>query len=191
MADEALIPAEEPQAVDEFAVEGGSSTAGKLKILLFVAAVIAVECLLAWLYIPAAGRTAAMAGAAAEENPDAEAEDELQQAAEEPADWTEVDLGEFSVVSYQPASGTALRVDFQLWGMVHEEEYEELLSLLEHRRHRFREEIQFTVRSAVITELTDERLGLIKRKALEKANKVLGKPLLRVLIFDGFSLIEQ
>jgi hypothetical protein len=195
MPEQALIPTEDPQPGDEFAADdGGSSFFAKIKILLFVTAVIAVECLLAWLYLPSVSKTAEMAGAAIETGSQAEASPNQGQTQESPADladWIEVDLGEFSVVSYQPVSGTTLRIDFHLWGMVHEKDYDALLTRMEDHLHRFREQIHFTVRSAEVTDLTDARLALIKRKTLERTNKILGKPLLRVVIFDDFSLIEQ
>jgi hypothetical protein len=190
MPEPAPLPTEDLAAIEQLATaESRPSIFVRIRILLFVTLVIAAECVLAWLYLPSASRTAAMAGAALEA--DSPAQDQPQKPEGELADWVEVDLGEFSVVAYQPVSGTTLRIDFHLWGMVHEKDYNELLTLMEDHLHRFREQIHFTIRSAEITDLTDARLGLIKRKALERTNKILGKPLLRVVIFDDFSLIEQ
>ena len=106
-------------------------------------------------------------------------------------DRLEVDLGEFSVTAYQPTSETTLRIDFHLWGMVHEDDYDEFLTLMEDNLHRFREQVIVTVRGADITDLTDPGLGLVKRRVLQKTNKILGKPLLRVVILDDYSFIEQ
>ena len=181
---------EDQQSAGELEAEvGGTSLFAKIRILLFVAVVIAAECLLAWLYLPSLSKTTAMAEAAssAESSPD-------QDQANEPADltdWIEVDLGEFSVVAYQPAAGTTLRIDFHLWGMVHMDDEDEFLTLMEDHLHRFREQIHFTFRSAEINDLTDAGLGLIKRQTIERTNRILGKPLLRVVIVDDFSLIEQ
>jgi hypothetical protein len=195
MPEQSPPPSEDPQAADQLAATGGgTSLLAKIRILLFLALVIAAECFLAWLYLPSAAKTAEMAGAAL--GADAPAEPATNQGPspapeDDLAGWVEVDLGEFSVVSYQPVSGTALRVFFHLWGMVHENDYNEFLTLMEDHLHRFREQIHFTVRSAEITDLTDPRLALIKRKTLESTNKILGKPLLRVVILDNFSVIEQ
>jgi hypothetical protein len=195
MAEQTPLPSESLEAVDPFAAgAGGPSVFAKIRILLFVTLVIAAECLLAWLYLPSASKTAALAEAAMGADSQAvtsTGQDQSQKPADEVADWVEVDLGEFSVVSYQPAAGTTLRIDFHLWGMVHRKDHNEFLALMEDHLHRFREQIHFTIRSAEITDLTDARLGLIKRKALERTNKILGKPLLRVIIFDDFSMIEQ
>jgi hypothetical protein len=194
MPEDLNIPTEDPQADDQFAsVPGGVSLFAKIRILLFVAVVIAAECLLAWLYLPSASETTTAVQAAVDASPqiDAPTEDKTQVPEDELAELTEVDLKEFCIAVYQPVSGTTLRVDFHLWGMVDEKDQNELLNLLEEHQHRLREQIQFTIRSAEITDLTDARMGLIKRTALERANKTIGKPLLRALIFDDFSLIEQ
>jgi len=195
MPEQSPLPSEDPQAADQFAAtEGGTSILAKVRILLFLALVIAAECFLAWLYLPSASKTAEMAGVALGAEAPAETatrQDPSPTPADDLTGWVEVDLGEFNVVSYQPVSGTALRVYFRLWGMVHESDYNEFLTLMEDHLHRFREQIYFTVRSAEIADLTDPRLALIKRKTLESTNKILGKALLRVVIFDNFSVIEQ
>ncbi len=118
-------------------------------------------------------------------------QDGQQEEEEDLGDQVEVDLGEFSVTAFQPISNTTLRIDFHLFGTVGKEDEEEFLTLMDYNRHRFREQVIVTVRSADITDLTDAGLGLIKRKVLEKTNKTLGKPLLRVVIFSEFSFLEQ
>jgi len=195
MPEPSPLPSEDPQVADQFAApEGGTSILAKVKILVFLALVIAAECFLAWLYLPSASKTAEMAGVAlGAEAPAEPAADQGQSSTPEDdlTGWLEVDLGEFTVMSYQPVSGSTLRVYFHLWGRLHETDHEEFLALMEAHLHRFREEIQFAVRSAEIADLTDPRLALLKRKTLERTNKTLGKPLLRVVIFDDFSMIEQ
>jgi hypothetical protein len=195
MPEETPLPIDDPQAGDHLAAaEVGPSLFAKVRILIFVTLVIAAECALAWLYLPSAAQTADMVGAAAETDAQAAASSDPSQSPQpedELAGCVEVDLGEFSVVAYQPATGTTLRIDFHLWGMVHQDEADELLTLMNEQLHRFREQIHSTVRSAAITDLTDARLALIKRKAREGANIILGKPLLQDVIFDDFSLIEQ
>jgi len=42
-----------------------------------------------------------------------------------------------------------------------------------------------------VTDLTDAGLGLLKRKILEKSNRILGRPLLQTIIFSEFSFVEQ
>jgi flagellar FliL protein len=100
-------------------------------------------------------------------------------------------LGEFSVTAYQPATNTTLRIEFNLYGTVGVKEQKEFMTLLEENQHRFREQVIVIVRSAEITDLTDAGLGLIKRKIMEKTNRMIGKPYLQSVIFSDFSFIEQ
>jgi len=190
MSGQETNPTEDQAASAE--LEAKSSILAKIKILAFLAGVIALECLAAYLYLPSAAETAALAEAtlATPEEGQAPTED-AETEEEELADQVEVDLGEFSVTAFQPISNTTLRIDFHLFGTVRAEDEAEFLSLMEENLHRFREQVNITVRSADITDLTDAGLGLVKRKILEKTNRTLGKPLLRVVIFSDFSFIEQ
>jgi len=188
-----LIDAELP-AVEETAPEAGKfSILGKIKVILFVAGVIVVECMVTYLYIPSATETTAMAEAALGVKPPA-GETVAHGLPLEPGDLTdyvEVDLETFSVTAFQPISNTTLRIDFHLFGTVGIDDEKEFLALRKENLHRFREQVIVTVRSADITDLTDAGLGLLKRKILEQTNRTFGKPLLRTVIFSDFSFIEQ
>jgi len=192
MPDQDEINAEQELAEEEAAQPTARSpimTALKIGAVLLV--LIVGECLVAYLYLPSAADTAAMAnatfnGQVVDEGIMGEEEEE-----EELVDQVEIDLGEFSVTSFQPVSNSTLRIDFHLFGTVETENEEEFLTLMDDNMHRFREQVIVTVRSADITDLTDAGLGLIKRKILEKTNKITGKPLLRTVIFSEFSFIEQ
>ncbi len=177
------------------AVTEKSSILAKIRVALFVTVVIALECLAAYMYLPSAQVTAELAqgtlATASAEEAAMQDQDARQDDEEDLADQVEVDLGEFSVTAYQPISSTTLRIDFHLFGTVGREDEDEFLLLWEASLHRFRDQVILTVRSAEITDLTDAGLGLIKRRVLEKANKTLGKPLLRVVIFSEFSFLEQ
>jgi hypothetical protein len=195
MPSEAENPNENAAADTESAsAEPKSSLLGKAKILGFVLAVIVVECLVASLYVPSAAETAALAGAAvgAKAKAEAPAEEDVPKEAEaEAAEQLEVDLGQFSVTAFQPASNTTLRIDFRLFGTVAAKDEKDFLRLKEENLHRFRDQVIVNIRSADIADLTDAGLGVIKRKILEKTNRTLGKPLLRTVIFSDFSFIEQ
>jgi flagellar basal body-associated protein FliL len=162
----------------------------KLKIPLFIAAVVVVECGVAiWLFPPAADSSAS-AETAPQALPEPAAPEETG-SEKEAAAQSEVDLGAFSVTSFQPSSNSTFRIDFHLYGLVNNLEKEQFLSLLEENQHRFRDQIIITIRSAEIADLSDAGLGQIKRKILEKTNRILGKPLLRSVIFSEFLFIEQ
>ena len=58
---------ENPQAEEQApAASAKTNLLGKIKILLFVALVIAVECVVAYWYLPKTAETAALAGSAME-----------------------------------------------------------------------------------------------------------------------------
>ena len=182
---------------------------GKLVALSFLVAVIGGECLVACFYLPsvAASQPSVAEHAAAGEEP---AHDHAEEHAK-PASQREVDLGKFSLTSFQPATNTTLLIDFHLFGTVAnehggEEEAsghggghgeaeavpdDEFSRRYEKHKHRIRDQIITIVRSAEITDFADPSLGLIRRKILEKSNRTLGKPLLEEVIFSDFSLIEQ
>jgi flagellar basal body-associated protein FliL len=103
----------------------------------------------------------------------------------------EVDLGQFSLTTLQPASNTTLLVDFHLFGTVTSENEAMATELIERHKHRVRDQVLTTVRSAEIADLTDPGLGLIKRQILEKTNRALGKPILQGVIFSDFLVVEQ
>ena len=191
MAQELSAPNENPQAEEQApAAATKTNPFGKIKILLFVALVIAVECVVAYWYLPKTAETAALAGSAVENKVESKTKAK-QDAEDEQNRQVEVDLGEFNVTAYQPASNTTLRIDFHLYGTVAAKDQKDFMTRLEENLHRFRGQILETVRSSEITDLTDAGLGLVKRKIMDKTNRMLGKQLLQTIIFSDFSFIEQ
>jgi flagellar basal body-associated protein FliL len=191
MAQERSTPDENLDVRDQTpAPAAKSSIVGKIKILLFVAIVIGAECTVVYWYLPSAAETAALAGSAVEKKE--ETKTALKHEVEkEQNSQVEVDLGEFNVTAYQPASNTTLRIDFHLYGTVATADQKSFMSRLEENQHRFREQVIVIVRSSEITDLTDAGLGLVKRKIMDKTNRMLGKQLLQTIIFSDFSFIEQ
>jgi len=172
----------------------GNGLVGKLLIAGFMGAVVAVECLLAYMFIPSADQVAALA----EQNmtkklPSTLAEAGLASSHGHGHDEStvEIDLGEYTITVSQPSAGTALRVDFHLAGTVLEEEETEARHFMERHPARFREIVLYEIRNSEPEDLRDPVLGLIKRRILEKSNALFGKPILKSLIFDEFSYIEQ
>ena len=162
---------------------GGRAPLGKIKLLLMVLAVVLVECVIAYLWLPDVTESEARAAA---ESPDVAESLTSELAEEEEVTQIEVDMGDYSVTAYQPVSSTTLRIDFHLYATVGEEDSEEFLTLKEGNDARLREQVNVIVRGADIADLTDPGLGLIKRRILEKTNRILGKPLLRGVIFSDF-----
>jgi hypothetical protein len=102
-----------------------------------------------------------------------------------------VNLGEFSVTSFQPASNSTLRIDFRLYGIVRQSDDKEFAKLMEENKHRFRDQVIVIMRSAGVGDLSDAGLGLIKRKILDRSNRIFGRPVLQSIVFSDFSFIEQ
>ena len=174
------------------AKSAGGSMMGKLMICGFMAVVVVVECLLAFVFIPSAEEVAALA----EEKmikklPATVGLDDLVVQDGKAAAAVEVELGEYTITVSQANSNLSLRVDFQLYGTVLEKEKSQLASAMERHKHRFRDQILVEIRNSDVEDLSDPALGLIKRRILEKSNALLGKPLLQSIVFSQFSYIEQ
>ena len=160
----------------------------KITMLAVVLAVMTVECLAAYLYIPSADELATAAGASmAAESPPAPV---VEEATPKPA-LNEVDMGEYRIMAVQPLTNTNLRIDFKLYGMVTEADQVEFVDLFDKNKHRLRDQVITMVRGSDMTDLTDAGLGLIRRRILETTNHTLGKPLLHAVIFSDFSVVEQ
>ncbi len=184
-----------------------------IKIALFVSLIIGIECGAALFLLPDASATAASSieskaepkaegkekekSKEKEKDKEKEAKHETKKTAASGDDedgeeaQIEVDLGQFSVTAFQPATNTTLRIDFHLYGTVGSAEEKDFATKLEENQHRFRDQVIVTLRSSELSDLTDAGLGLIKRKIMDKTNRMFGKPLLRSVIFSDFSFIEQ
>lgn len=162
-------------------------------VLAFILCVVVVECLIAYLCIPSVTPAEVLAGPATHAQPPVEAshaKDTKEKGGESAPEQSEVDLGEFTVMAFQPASNSTLRIAFHLYGTVGASDATEFAARLKESQHRFREQVIVTLRSAEVTDLTDAGLGLLKRTILEKTNAILGKPLLKTVIFSDFSFVE-
>ncbi|MDA7951166.1 MAG: hypothetical protein MPJ24_06725 [Pirellulaceae bacterium] len=103
----------------------------------------------------------------------------------------EVDLGVFNFTAYQPNSKVNSHISFHIYGTVEEEHQINFTELLTRNERRFREQVIVTVRKSSPEELADPTLGLIKRKILDKTNRLLGKAMLKTIIFSDFSYTNQ
>ena len=183
--------AEQPLENSEEALEqtGSSSLMGKLKVVGLVAAVVLVECGVAYMLIPSATADAQSSEAAIQEAEAGLAGNEKEEAEDE--EEVEVDMGEFRVTSYQPATDTTFRVNFHLYGTVAKDDMDDFEELKQANEARLREQVNVIVRAAEIPDLTDPTLGLIKRRILDKINRILGRQLVRGVIFSEMSFVEQ
>jgi flagellar FliL protein len=166
----------------------------RVKIGGFLLIVVLVECAVAAMFIPSADQTAAMGHAPAAAPASSESHGSGEMVDPEKTvnvEKHEIDLGEFGVTSFQPATNTALRIDLHLFATVLVADEAETHKLLEENQHRFRDQVLVILRSAEMSDLTDAGLGLIKRRILEKTNRTLGKHLIQEVVISDFSFIEQ
>ena len=161
-------------------------------VAVLVAVVILTECLLAYLMIPSSADVETWAKGKTEEKAEAGEHGETGKTSHDSAHpEMEVDLGKFNVVIHQPSSQVTLRVNFHLICTVLEEEHTEFEHLLEKHQHRLRDHTIFEIRNCAVEDLTDPGLALLKRRILAKSNDLLGKPMMRSVVFSDYSFIEQ
>ena len=158
---------------------------GKLKIIVLVVTIMIVECGLAYWFFGAAAPNPAES--AETHGKHVEEEDE----GHDDGEGVEISLGDFDVTAFQPTSNTTLRVSFKLYATVRPNDEAAVTTLIEERKHRFREQVLEIIRSSEMNDLTDPVLGLIKRKILEKTNRLLGKAMIKGIVFSDFSYYEQ
>lgn len=168
----------------------GRGLVGRLLIGTFMAMVIGSECMLAYFWLPSAEQVAAKVEELAKEEDAEAAGKQAKQEDEEAIAVVEVDLGKFSITNHTLASEATFRVDFHLWGTVAESDKSEFDALFERNKHRFQDRVNVEMRDSTVDALTDSGLGLIKRRILTKSNTVLGKALLRSVLFAEYSFVE-
>jgi flagellar FliL protein len=162
---------------------------GRLLIVAFMGAVVISECLFAYFWLPSADEVAAQVELIAlQAQTKAQAEQENQ--ADQAVLTVEVDLGPFDVTNHKLDSGGTFRVDFHLWGTVAEEDLEEFNELFQRNKNRFRNQVIEEIRASKVDNLEEAGLDLIKRRFLEKSNTLLGKPLLRSVVFADYTFVE-
>jgi flagellar basal body-associated protein FliL len=177
----------------------------KVVVLGLILAVIGAECLFAFVYVTMATEksthsedAAATAKPGKHEAPpgDAHKKEQHSKAGEHGetgamGEEHEIDMGEYSLTAFQPAANTTLLINFHLYGTITGEDLGFFEASYEGNKHRIRDQVLTTIRSAEIADLTDPGLGLIKRQILEKTNRTLGKPILQGIVFSDFVAVEQ
>ena len=164
----------------------------KMIVAAFLTVLAVTECLLAYFLIPSAEQVAARAEAhAAAHQKQQEDEEHGEHGGIDHDSVVEVELGQYSITSHQPASNMTLRIDFDLTATVDKKQQSEFQHIFGNHEHRLRDTVIFEIRNAELTDLTDPGLGLIKRRILEKSNRMFGKPLLHNIMFSNYSFYEQ
>lgn len=166
-----------------------SSLLARLMIAGFMASVVGAECLFAYLWLPSEAEVAAQMEQIAEEATKAE-EEKKGNHEEEEAVEIEVDLGTFQTTNHRLQTQSTIRTEFHLFGTVAESEAEEFRELYARNENQLRDKIITEIRNSEVTDLEDPALVLIKQKFLKISNGVLGKPLLRKIIFSEYKFVE-
>ena len=182
----------EASAEETAAQDGGKSKLRKMLLIGgFVTGAAAVQLIIAMMFLSTFASSAQSDAESLEEQVDEAIEKELVTSNGHGDSMIEVELGEYTVTSFQPSSEITLRIDFHLFGTIAQGDQSEFASRFERNKNRVREQIIVTTRNAELTDLTDPGLGLIKRRVLTKVNRTLGRPLLTTIIIGDFSFIEQ
>ena len=103
----------------------------------------------------------------------------------------ELEMGKYTIVIHKPAENVTMRVTFHLIGTAEEKEKEEFTEMYTKTEHRLRDAVISEIRNSAASDLTDPGLGLIKRRILAKSNILLGKPILKAVLFSDFTYLEQ
>ncbi len=190
-AETALKTQGQEEAVLDDATPEQSGWKSKVVVAGIVSTVILGECFLAYMVLPSAEEIAQMAGHVVDMDAAARAKQNAELPKEEAPPEIEITLGKFNVTAFQPMSRSTRLIDFELFGMIREEDKSEFERLKSENENRFREQVMLIIRNSAEDELTDSHWGLLKNKILDRINHLLGKPLLRSIHFSEFSLMEQ
>jgi hypothetical protein len=221
MSEPATAPSAEPTIVEVPPVEAKPKLLSKLEIGVFLSVVVGMQCALAYFFLPA-GTPAVVTSAAGHEEvakTQARAEEPKAEVDELHGEQMEVDLGQFSLTSFDPTSNRTLLIDFHLYGTVISEHKDgegepaeggghgghgakkgeapdpmantKFGKLYKKNKIRARDQVLTIIRNAEMADLADPGLGLIKRQILAKTNALLGEPLLKGVIFSDFAVVEQ
>jgi hypothetical protein len=166
-----------------------NSLLARLLIAGFMASVVGAECLFAYLWLPSEAEVAAQMEQIAEAAKE-EAKEESGEHEDEVVLEVEVDLGDFSTTNHRLQSEAIIRTDFHLFGTVAETEAEEFRELYARNKERLREKVITEIRNSEVGDLEEAGLGLIKQRVLKISNDLLGKPLLREIIFTDYTFVE-
>ncbi len=168
-----------------------------VKAVAFVSVIVVVEIVAAAMLAPSAQETAKLAqqlaaaasGEATEGGHDHEHGNQHEPSHDE--HLKEVELGNYTITRFNPATSTTLAIDFELYGTVLADDTDDFHHHFENSKARIREQVNMTLHGADSSDLTDAGLGLIKRRILEKTNRALGQPLLKEVLFSKFSFVER
>lgn len=164
---------------------------GKLIAGGVVGLVVLVESVVAFMLTPDPDKIAEQVRAeiVLASNEGKEDQDLLDEVEDGPVD--EIELGQFDVAIHDVSADATYHVNCKVAATVAEKDVVEFKELLANNENRLRERIMIEFRSASAGNLNEAGLGLIKRHILEKSNSLIGKPLIKKIIFPEYNYYVQ
>lgn len=163
----------------------------KLMVGGFVFAVIVVETLIFFFFVPSAEDVAALAESRLVARLESRLKQDNEAVVDESNAVVEFNLGQFGM-SFTPTGTEHLyRVEFDLRGTVKKEEQAKLEQLFKDREGRLRHRLMLDMRNATLDELNESQLGLIQRRILATSNEVLEAPILLSVVFFNYQIYEE
>jgi hypothetical protein len=173
------------------AAPSGGGLKGKLLIGAFVSAVVIAETFVFFFLVPSGEEVAALAESrliAVAQEIDSK---KKQEHADDAEKIVELDLGTFSVPFAPAGSDQNYRVEFRLFGTLHEKDLEHLQALYLEKQNRFRHRMMLEIRNASLQELQENQLGLIQRRVLATSTELLGEAILLSVGFADYQVLED
>jgi len=194
MAEESQVVEEQGSELEAPSQQIRGGLLSLVKPIAFVSVIVLVEIVAASMLAPTAQETERLGQelAAAASGKETHVDEELSvDSYKTHKEMREVELGNYNVTRFNRTTNTTLAIDFELYGAVLAEDAAEFQHVFENNKARIREQVNLTLHGAESADLTDAGLGLIKRRILEKTNRVLGQPLLKEVLFSKFSFVER
>jgi flagellar basal body-associated protein FliL len=163
---------------------------GKLLIGVFVSLVIIAETTVFFFLVPSGEEVAALAESRLIEAAESKGLIKHDEDTEE-FKIVEFDLGAHSAPFIPTGSDRTHRVEFRLFGTLHQKNEAHLKEIYEEKFHRFRNRINLEIRSASLEELHENQLGLLQRRILATSNELLGEAILLSVGFSDYQVIEE
>lgn len=177
----------------EPAPASGPGMMGKIVMGMVVSIVVLIESVVAYMMLPNPEAIASKVREEVKNEIDQGKDDkeDIVADSEVEAECTEVELGSFSLGVHQPNSNTTLNITCKVMGTIAKSDKAEFDTLLANNSNRLRERIIIEFRTANVTELTAANLGLIKQRIKEKSNTLLGKPIIKSIMFPDYNYYQQ
>lgn len=192
----------DPQVVDKKEVAENNPEAGgdsgsfsfwkRYQPVFIVTALVVAECIAAFFFVPSGNPVFAEGDLTPEQLLVLQQAGLVQtEAPPEKEPQVEVDMGEYTITHSSQSEGATTYVEFHLFGVIDNTTNEEFTALVGENENRIRDLIRSIVRESPISELADPGLGLIKNRILEKVNRLLGKQILKAVVFGNYTFVER